>query len=102
MKWPKDQYEIIKFAFSEVIESTGKSAEEIKEAYSDRPGAVLWHIWTQVQYDVMKNNDDPAYTEHGRERRCTYNHLFKLYPPGCNDDHLKTCLRKVGKELGIL
>jgi hypothetical protein len=111
MKWPKDQIEIYKNAVAQVIESTGKSAEEIRKEYAFAPTMrIMFEIDRIVCYDAQYDNNHPAYHEtiqdgktfKARIRRCKHNPDFVLYPRGCDDTHKATMLRHVGTELGLI
>jgi hypothetical protein len=106
MKWPAEQYEVLLEAFRQFLDSCGRTKQQIREYYADRPEAVLWDIYRQVRYDLQHDDDHPAYKpgvfEDGtpiraRKRLVSYSPKFVLYPPGCNDTHLKTALRSIGK-----
>lgn len=101
MKWPADQTKIMLDGFKQFIDSYGYSIQQIKD---DNPNvmATIWKIQNQVVYDLRFDDNHPAYTQHGRQRRVKYNPAFVLYPPGCHDLHMTTMLRYIGKELGLL
>jgi len=106
MKWPAEQYDILLGAFRQFLDSFGWSKQQIREQYIGRPEAVLWDIYRQITFDLQFDDNHPAYSagvwDDGtprvpRKRLVSYSPKFVLYPPGCNDTHLKTALRSIGK-----
>ena len=112
MKYPVEQYNILLGAFRQFIDQCGYSAAHIRKSYADKPEAALWDIHRQVVYDLQYDDSHPAYSpipdkwDDGtprvpRKRLVSYSPKFVLYPPGCNDTHLKTALKSIGRHLGI-
>ena len=110
MKYPVEQYNILLGAFRQFIDQCGYSAAHIRKSYADKPEAVLWDIYRQVIFDLQYDDNHPAYKsgkwEDGtprvpRKRLVSYSPKFVLYPPGCNDTHLKTALKSIGRHFGI-
>lgn len=110
MKWPKEQVDIYRKAVMEVIANDDlnrmlKVAEGMPEMW------LIYQLDRHILVDIQYTDEHPAYSESvcpetgekfkARKRLCSYNPEFVLYPPGCNDTHRKTMLRRVAKELGL-
>lgn len=113
MKWSQDQVAIIDNGFAQFLShETVPDIAAIRDSYKDcHPERVLYDIWRIVNYDLQFDNTHPAYspwvdesgvTQPARVRRVQFNAMFKLYPKGCNDMHLQTVLRLVGRKHGLI
>lgn len=110
MKWPADQMQIMLDGFKQFFENSQFDVTLIRERYKEDPWFAIWHIYRQVTYDLQYDNDHPAYHPGDydgvprlpRTRRVQHNPAFKLYPKGCNDTHLKTMLKHVATQIGLI
>lgn len=111
MKWPKEQFELLDNGFKLFLQGCGHSIAEIREAYKDIPFQAVYSIYRQIWQDLMYDDNHPRYhnqvledgsTYVGKTRLVSYSSRFVLYPPGCNDTHLKTVLKILGKKHGLI
>lgn len=103
MKWPKDQVDIVMRAYKQFLDNCGRSMDQIWKSYRTRPSLYkMYDLDRKVTYDLLHDDDHPAYSEHGRVRLVDYCKEFKLHPPGCTEEHRVKMLKYVGKTLGLL
>jgi hypothetical protein len=112
MKWPAEQVAILDSGFSQVLEKCGHTAEELRAQYAGLPPlALVYNVYRKVWMDTQDDDNHPRYRDgvfdDGREykaavRYVAYNPKFVLYPPGCNDTHLQTVLKTLGKKYNLI
>ena len=111
MKWPKEQFDLLDNGFKLFLLGCGHSVAEIRGVYEDIPFRAVYYVYRQVWLDLMHDDNHPRYhnqvledgsTYVGKTRLVSYSSKFVLYPPGCNDSHLKTVLKKLGKKHGLI
>ena len=112
MKWPKSQVDIVLDGFTQFLDNTPHTLAEIRESYAGSPPMkAVYDIWRQVWIDMQNPDNHPRYSDgtyddgtpyKGRKRLVRHCSEFVLYPPGCNDSHLNTMLKYVGKQCGLV
>lgn len=111
MKWPKDQFDIVVDGMRQFRGTMRpEHIEPLREALKESD-ATLIRLGNAVDYDLQYPDTHPAYSagvwddgtvRPARVRRVQYNPKYVVYPPGCNDDHRKTMLKRAAKEAGLL
>lgn len=111
MKWPADQTLIMTSAFRQFFNNSQFDITQVKDRYKDDIWSAIWAVYAQVTYDLQHSDSHPAFQpgcwDNGeprepRTRRVQHDPLFVLYPKGCNDSHLKTMLKHVAMQIGLL
>jgi hypothetical protein len=112
MKWPKPQVDIVLNGFIQFLDNTPHTLEEIRESYAGSPPMkVVYDIWRLVWMDMQFDDTNPRYSDgvyddgtphKGRKRLVQHCPEFLLYPSGCDDSHMKTMLKFIGKKCGLI
>ena len=92
MKYPKNQYDILLKAFICVIKRKGYTIEQVRESYQDRcpPMKLGWDLFRLANAGLTGINDS-----------CDAVESYVIYPPGINDIHLKTGIKRILKDIGL-
>jgi len=110
MKYPTNQYEILKKAFLQFFQSI--PIEEVVNEIANVEQRVWW-VYSRVTYDLQYDDSHPAYSagqwevngkmedRPAKARRVNYSKEFELYPAGCNDTHVWTAIHTISKEIGL-
>lgn len=92
MKYPKKQYEVLLKAFVAVIKRKGYTIEQVKENYQCRCDPM------KLGYDLFRLANNGLT---GCGDQCDTVISYVTYPPGINDSHIKTAIKKILKDLGL-
>jgi len=112
MKWPKSHFNVLDSAFSQFIQNSGLTLEELRCKISNiSPMSGMHRLYAMIWGDLMNDDNHPRYKDQtlndgtvypGRIRLVKHVPGFELYPSGCNDSHLGTILKKLGKKHGLI
>ena len=62
---------------------------------------MLWDLWDQANHNLRYDDMHPCFQNGLWTRICPQNATFDIYSNDDNDEHIKTALRSIGRELGI-
>ena len=92
MKYPREQYDILRKAFICVIKRKGYTIQQVREDYEYRchPMKLGWDLFRMANSGLSGYNDC-----------CDTVHSYKTYPPGINDIHLRTAIKRILKDIEL-
>lgn len=92
MKYPKRQYDILLKSFVCVIKRKGYTIQEVRENYEYRchPMKLGWDLFRMANSGLNGYNDC-----------CDTVQEYVTYPPGINDTHLKTAIKRILRDIGL-
>jgi len=92
MKYPKNQYDILLKAFVCVIVRKGYTVDQVREDYKYRchPMKLGWDLFRMANAGLSGYHDC-----------CDTVKSYVPYPPGINDTHLRTAIKRILKDIGL-
>lgn len=99
MKIQGQKYEKMKAAYTAVVNHIG--LEVIKNWLKDHSETlVIWSIWWKANTNLTLDDNHPTFVR--QKRILPYDASFNMYSNGENDNHIKTALKKISRELGVI
>lgn len=89
-------YEQRKNDLQQIIDHFGPSV--VLDDYSKNPVRTTFNLFEKIWFDRKSQDTHPAYA-HGRDRILPYDESFEMYPNDCNDDHIKTMIKRALYEI---
>lgn len=95
MKYPAQQFDKLTKALPVLLDSYGITTEQARDLTVGQLHTVHCRVFQQKNY-----TDDNANVKFiDGQRLFPIDEAFKLYPDGCNDDHIETAMKAAIKQL---